>query len=220
MRRIPFRAFRAHRRVSAALVPMLVTLLATLTILVRTSVRLRPMVETMAVSNAVNQISLAVGRAAADSLRSAGIDYSAFVNVATDADGKVASLSMNATACGEFRRRFIDCLCSQIEQINEQNLRVSIGSLTGILWLSALGPDIRVTIRSVGDVSAEYENEFTSVGINQTKHAVYLRATVAIQLMIPGKIIPVVLEETVCLAETVIVGDVPNAYLNLQDGDS
>ena len=104
--------------------------------------------------------------------------------------------------------------------IESQDFYIPMGNLSGVLWLSALGPDVRVLVRSVGDVSADYENEFSDVGINQTRHAIYLKVSVTIQLMIPGRIIPVTAEDRVCVAETVIVGEVPSTYLNLPDGDN
>jgi hypothetical protein len=81
-----------------------------------------------------------------------------------------------------------------------------------------VGPNIRVSVHSVGDVSVVFDNEFTSAGVNQTRHAVYLNVSVTIYLLIPGEIIPVSAEERVCIAEMVIVGEVPDTYLNLQDG--
>lgn len=220
MRRSLHRPFRPRHRFPVAATPVVLTLFATAVFFIRLSARLKPLVETIAVSNAVNHISLAISDAAAESLLSNTVGYSGFVDVATDANGRVSSLSIKAAESSEFKARFISCLCRHLELIEAQDLAVPLGNLSGILWFSALGPDIRVMVRSIGDVSAEYENEFTGVGVNQTRHAVYLRVSVTIQLMIPGDIIPVTAEERVCIAETVIVGEVPDSYLNLQDGDN
>ena len=220
MRRVPHRPFRVQRHLSSAVIPVFSTLILTAMILAWISSQFRPLVETITVSNAINQITLAVGNSAADSLLSLNMDYSGFVDIVTNTDGEVTSLSMKVAEGNEYKREFINCLYSRLGEIERHDLTVPVGNLTGILWLSALGPDIRVAVRSVGDISVDYANEFTSVGINQTRHAVYLCVTVAIQLMIPGEIIPVIAEEKVCIAETVIVGEVPGTYLNLQDGDN
>ena len=97
-------------------------------------------------------------------------------------------------------------------------LAIPLGNLTGIVLFSALGPSVRVRVQSVGDVKTAYENEFTSAGVNQTKHSIYLNTEVTVYLLIPGEIIPVTVQERVCVAETIIVGDVPDTYLNLKDG--
>ena len=220
MRRYLRRSFRPRYRYSAAWLPVVISLVLAAVLFILLSRRMKPMVKTIAVSNAVNEISLAVSRAASECLLDGESDYLSFVDVITNETGQVTSLSFRVNEGNRFREKFIGQLCNGIENIEPQALSVPLGNLSGVLWLSALGPNVRVSIYSVGDVSTEYVNEFTSVGINQTKHSIFLKATVTIYLMIPGEIIPVSAEETVCLAETVIVGEVPETYLNLQDGDN
>ena len=220
MRRYLRRPFRPCYRFPVIVPPVLITFLVAVVMFSRLSARLEPLIETLAVSNAVNQISTSVSSAAAEAMFETQLNYDNFVDLNTDSDGQVTSLSFQPIAGTRFKQTFISLLCRQLEAIESQDLAVPVGNLTGTLWLSALGPDVRVLVRSIGDVTAEYEHEFTSVGVNQTRHAVYLKVAVVIQLMIPGKIIPVAAEERVCIAETVIVGDVPNTYLNLQDGDN
>jgi len=126
------------------------------------------------------------------------------------------SLSLRAIESSHFKRQVIDLLTQQLEQITSDELEIPLGTLTGELLFSALGPSVRVRVQSIGHVSAAYQNEFTSVGINQTKHSVYLEMTIMINLLIPGDIITVQSVERVCIAETIIIGDVPDTYLNLQ----
>ena len=78
---------------------------------------------------------------------------------------------------------------------------------------------MRVRVDSVGEVTADYENLFTSAGVNQTLHQVNLKILATVYLFLPGEVLPVSVSSTVCVAETVIVGETPDTYLNLEKGN-
>ena len=90
---------------------------------------------------------------------------------------------------------------------------VPLGNLTGWMLFSGLGPKLRVSIDSVGDVVAEVRNQFDSAGINQTHHQVLMDLSVTVHLFIPGEVTSVTVDTTMCLAETILIGTVPNSYL-------
>ena len=77
---------------------------------------------------------------------------------------------------------------------------------------------MRVRVDSVGEIAADYTNSFTAAGVNQTLHRVSLDITATIYLFLPGKILPVSVSSSVCVAETVIVGETPDTYLDLGKG--
>ena len=94
-----------------------------------------------------------------------------------------------------------------------------LGTLTGQPLLSGAGPRVRVSVDSVGEVTADYANSFTSAGVNQTLHRVCLDIHATVRLFLPGEVLPVSVSSSVCVAETVIVGETPDTYLNLDKGD-
>ena len=181
---------------------------------------MKPLIETMAISKTVNLISLAISEETDDSLADEELTYPDFVSMESGERGQVTSLSFKVSEGTRFKRLVTARLVERLETIHPDELAIPLGNLTGVLLLSALGPSVRVRLHSVGDVKTEYENEFTAAGVNQTKHGIYLRIEVTVYLLIPGEIIPVSVEERVCVAETIIVGEVPDTYLNLQDGEN
>lgn len=217
-RQIIRRPFRSKRRLPSAIPLVSVMIVGSSILLSSITGRMRPVVETMATSNAVNEISLAVSESVELSLSAQQAKYSDFVDVTCDEHGRITSLSFKTLESNALKHKFISYLSARLKEIDSEVLSVPIGNLSGVLLLSARGPDVRVSVHSIGDVSAVFENEFSSAGVNQTRHSVYLNVSVTIYLLIPGKIIPVTAEERVCVAETVIVGEVPSTYLNLQDG--
>lgn len=198
--------------------PLLLVVAASLVFFHGLTERIEPMVETIAASKAVNLISLAINDAVDESLIGEQLGYQDFVETKTGEMGQITSLAFKTTEGARFKRLVTDRMIFSIGEINTNDLEIPLGNLSGVMLLSALGPNIRVKVQSVGDVTTEYRNEFTAAGVNQTRHSIYLDVSATIYLLIPGKVLPVTVEESVCLAETVIVGDVPDTYLNLQNG--
>ena len=182
------------------------------------SSRLKPLIETMAVSKTVNLISLAISEETDNSLAEEMLSYPDFVTLETNQDGQVTMLSFRTAENTRFKRLMTERLIARLESIDPNVLSIPLGNLTGVVLFSALGPSIRVRVQSVGDIKTAYENEFTAAGVNQTKHSVYLKTEATVYLLIPGEIIPVTVQERVCVAETIIVGDVPDTYLNFKNG--
>ena len=91
---------------------------------------------------------------------------------------------------------------------------IPLGVLTGIDIISALGPKLPIQVISVASAEGTYRNDFSSAGINQTLHRIYLDITVTAKLLLPGSIVETVVFTPICVAETVIIGQVPQTYLN------
>lgn len=212
------RLVRARRRMPSAVLPLLLTAALSFGFFRYLSLQMKPLIETMAVSETINLISLAITEETDNSLVAEELNYPDFVTMESGENGQVTSLSFRVSEGARFKRLVTAQLVERLEHIDPDELAIPMGNLTGVLLLSALGPSVRVRLQSVGDVRTEYENEFVSAGVNQTKHSVYLRVEVTVYVLIPGEIIPVTVEERVCVAETIIVGEVPDTYLSLQDG--
>lgn len=82
--------------------------------------------------------------------------------------------------------------------------------------LAGRGPGVKITISSVGDVETDLRSEFTSQGINQTLHRVYLQVKCNVNILTPFDNISREITNQVLLMENVIVGNIPNTYYNLE----
>lgn len=181
--------------------------------------RLRPVLETAASSQATNLMTQAIDAAVDNCLQENQMDYSDFVTLETDAAGKVTSITSNTTANSRFKRQVVEAVIRQLGALDSDELGVPLGSLTGQPLLSGAGPRVRVRVDSVGEVTADYDNTFTSAGVNQTLHRVCLNINAVVYLFLPGEVYPVSVSSSVCVAETVIVGETPDTYLNLEKGN-
>lgn len=202
----------------AVLLPVGVSLVLACLLLRAVNGRLRPVLEAAASSQATNLMTQAIDAAVDNCLQENGMGYSDFVTLETDAAGKVTSITSNTAANSRFKRQVVEAVIRQLGALDSGELGVPVGSLTGQPLLSGAGPRVRVTVDSVGDVTADYANSFTSAGVNQTLHRVCLEISATVRLFLPGEVLPVSVSNSICVAETVIVGETPDTYLNLEKG--
>ena len=181
--------------------------------------RLRPVLETTAATKATNLMVQAIDIAVDNCLQENDMSYRDFVTLETDTAGKVSSITTNTVANSRFKRQVVEAVIRQLGTMDSEALGVPLGTLIWQPLLSGAGPRVRVKVDSVGEVTAEYSNTFTSAGVNQTLHRVCLEITATVYLFLPGEILPVSVSSSVCVAETVIVGETPDTYLNLEKGN-
>lgn len=84
----------------------------------------------------------------------------------------------------------------------------------GISGLSGISPSIKVAMERAGSIDSRIDSEFTSVGINQTLHRIYLNLKCSIGILTPFKTVTKDVYSKILLTETVIVGEVPSTYYN------
>ncbi len=175
-------------------------------------VQLRPLLEQLAttrVSNAVNRI---VTEAVDEAVKSGEIRYDQLIRFEKDQEGKITAISSDFAAFNRLQSEILDRVLSRVDDIPARELAIPIGNLTGSALLAGRGPRIRVRMESVGSSSAYFENEFTSAGINQTRHQIILHVDVYVGILLPGFTTATKVSHAVTVAETVIVGSVPDTY--------
>lgn len=202
----------------AVVVPVAIALAAVGILLHTLNGRLRPVLEAEARSQATNLMTQTIAAAVDNCLQENHMDYGDFVRLEKDGAGKVTSITSNTAANSRFKRQVTEAIVRQLGTLDSDALGVPLGTLTGQPLLSGAGPRVRVRVDSVGEVTADYANSFTSAGVNQTLHQVCLDITATVYLFLPGEVLPVSVHSSVCVAETVIVGETPDTYLNLEKG--
>lgn len=186
------------------------TLLLALTVAV--VLHMKPVVVDLATartSNAVNRIVVAAVNDAVDSGR---IDYEQLVDFDKDADGHVTALRSNMAAFNRLQASIADDILQRMAEVSSTDLAIPIGTLTGSPLLAGRGPCLRVRMQSVGTATARFDNQFSSAGINQTRHRIILNVDVHVSILLPGLTTYTKVSNEISVAETVIVGGVPETY--------
>lgn len=179
---------------------------------------LLPVLETAARDQVSNLVTAVIQRAADDCLSDESAAYGDFVQLEMGPDGRVAALTSDTAVSTRFRRQLTDAVLAELETLEASPISIPLGTLTGQPLLSGKGPRVKVRFSGAGTVSAEYANSFTAAGVNQTRHQVVLQLTVDLALFLPGEILPVSVSAGIPVAETVIVGEPPDTYLDMQQG--
>lgn len=172
------------------------------------NVRIRPIMTALAAAQVNNEVLRLLGQAAEELT----ISYDDVVKLEKDSDGKIIALKSDMSAVSAYRTRLLEYLVKHEGDLKQRTMRIPLGALTGIELLSASGPGVPVKILSIGAPSSRFENVFSSAGINQTRHQIMLHITVSASFLLPGVTDQTEITTQICVAETVIVGSVPEHY--------
>ena len=104
----------------------------------------------------------------------------------------------------------------QFKEIEDETIEIPMGAITGNKYLAGSGPNININVISTGNILTEIKNEFETSGINQTVYRIYLELTCKVSVVTQYKTIEDSIVNQVLLVETVIVGNVPQSYYNLE----
>lgn len=177
--------------------------------------QVRPAVIAVASDHLSNQISGQIHDVVNAELAEEGITYNDICTVQWNSDGDIVALQTDMARLSQLKSTITTQVAKEFDNsLIAQEVEIPLGNLFPVLPFSGRGPSICVVVMSVGNISAEFENEFTSDGINQTLHRVVLTVTAQLRLLVPGGVYTYTDETQMVLAETVLLGDVPNSYFN------
>ena len=154
---------------------------------------------------------------AADELIDQGVSYDSLVKVTLGEDGSVRLLQSDAAGMNSLAARASLTAQEKLNALADQSVAVPLGSALGVTLLAGAGPKISVHRLPVGAVVTAYETAFTSAGINQTRHRVLLTMTAQVRLVLPTGASSVEAVTQVAVAESIIVGQVPDSFVNVGD---
>lgn len=110
----------------------------------------------------------------------------------------------------------------RFQNLKDETIQIPMGVLLGNKYLAGIGPNIDIKIIPAGNILTEIKNEFETKGINQTVYRIYLELTCKVSIVSQYKTIEEDITSQILLVETLIVGDVPESYYNLEgiNGDN
>jgi sporulation protein YunB len=139
-------------------------------------------------------------------------DYRALVDIQKNEGGDITSIESNTVMMNRLKAKLSAQIQDGITNIDSVDLSVPAGNLSGFLMLAGRGPKIPVSLLSAGDVHVDFVNAFSHAGINQTKHEVSLHVRIRVSVVLPSGSETVELTSAVPVAETIIVGKVPEVF--------
>lgn len=144
------------------------------------------------------------------------ISYDDIMNIKTDKDGNIVMIQANTVELNRIGSNVALSVQKRIQSIGARGVKISLGVLAKNDLFAYYGPKVTFKMQPIGSVVTSYRSEFQSAGINQTRHIVYLDITSTVQVVIPLARNMVTVTSNIPIAESIIVGKVPNTYANIE----
>lgn len=156
-----------------------------------------------------------LNQSAEELLASGDVTYDSLMKVVTDGQEQVRLIQANTPEMNRLASKVSLLAQSKLLERGDQHVRVPLGSALGMTLFAGAGPKISVRVLPVGSVHAEFHTDFQTAGINQTRHRVSLILTAQVQLVLPTGSKKVEVSTQVAMAESIIVGDVPDTFTDV-----
>lgn len=140
--------------------------------------------------------------------------YDNLVNITTNIDGDITLIQANSIQINMLMKDLIKTSQLKLEKIGADGLNIPIGTFTGLNILNGKGPTINIGLIPIGDVACNFYSEFISAGINQTLHRLYVTIDTNVSVILPFSTNTVKTITDILICESVIVGEIPEVYLN------
>lgn len=199
-------------RAQKALLGCLLAALCLMTLLIVFAFHLKTLLGGLAVTRVSNSVNRLVTEAVNDAVNSGEIQYDELITFQKDASGRITAFQSNMAAFNRLQADITGDVLQRLAEVSDTELSIPLGTLTGSALLAGRGPRFRVRMQSVGSCSAHFENAFEHAGINQTTHSILLYVDVSVSILLPGFNTSAKVSNAFSVAETVIVGDVPDTY--------
>ena len=175
---------------------------------------LSPTITVLAETKALELANRSINKAVAEVVKD-DINYSDLINTKLDSQGKITLMQSNTIMMNKIASDVALLIQEELKQIKTTTSYIPIGTALKSPILAKYGPQLKVSIEPIGTVSVDFKTDFESSGINQTRHRIYLEAKTQVKVVIPLTTSTKEVKAQIPICETVIIGDVPNSYVNL-----
>ena len=207
---------RRFRRFPARRAPLPFQLLALaiafLCVLLLLDARLRPTLRALAALQAESLAVQTMHQAAAELLAENAAAYRDLVQLHTDENGAAQSVTTDAIRLNQLKSALTLGLAQRMDVLNRSRVSIPLGSALGVDFLAGRGPLLHVRLTMAGSVQTDFSQSFDAAGINQTRHRILLHIRTQIYILLPGQNSYETVETDLCVAETIIVGAVPEVW--------
>ena len=202
-----------HLRIRSFFRTMTVLLIASFALLLMFRSRYQDVIRELAETQVKNTTSDLTNDAIAKQIADGIIQYDRIVFFEKDLEGRITALKTNMSEVNRLKTDILNIINDEILALDTSDIGIPLGSLFFPEILSGKGPAIPVHILSIRNSDASFASSFMQAGINQTLHRLNMLVSVDVAVLVLGKTDSFTVNSEVVVAETVIVGDVPNTFL-------
>ena len=170
-------------------------------------------IQSLAETQITNTTSDLTNDAIAHQIASGDIRYDRIVYFEKDLDGRITALKTNMSEVNRLKTDILNIINDEILALDTMDIGIPLGSLFLPQFFSGKGPLIPVHILSIRNSDAAFASNFSQAGINQTIHQLTMLVSIDVAMLVLGKTSSFTITSEVVVAETVIVGQVPQTFL-------
>jgi len=175
---------------------------------------LRPTITVLAETKAMELANRSINKAVGDIVKDK-INYSDLIYTKLDSQGKISMIQSNTVLMNQVASDVALEIQNELKQVKTTTSYIPIGTALKSPILAKYGPQLKVSIQPIGTVSVDFKTSFESAGINQTRHTIYLEVKTQVKVVIPLTTSTKEVKAQIPICETIIVGDVPESYVNV-----
>ncbi len=146
-------------------------------------------------------------------------EYSDFMRIIYDSNGDVAALETNSASVALVSGKITTAVIEELNKRDTFTVGIPVGNLSGGAIFAGKGPNIKIKVKVSPKITYKIDNEFFESGINQTLHRILIGINVESYALLPLAPQEIDVDTEYCIAETVIVGKVPEAYTKINRFD-
>ena len=210
MRKIRLHKLRTRSKLWITLAILLVILVS---VLLYFNFYVNPVIIQISEASVKSQTSQSVNSAVYSVINNTNV-YDEIITINTDAEGNITSFQVKSILVNRLGKEIGRAAQKNIEVMGSEGVDIPLGTLTGIPLLVGKGPNITFKLQPIGSISTTFNSEFVSAGINQTNHRIYMNVRASITLVLPTATRSITTDTQILLCESVIVGKIPDTYLN------
>ena len=142
------------------------------------------------------------------------LSYDKLVNITYSSDNEVEFVEVDSVEVNIIIRDITKRVQDEFENLGKEGIKIALGTFSGIPFLYNIGPQVSLRLVPIGIVNTNINSNFISAGLNQTLHRLNFNVSANIGMILPGRNQNYVTELEVMLCESIIVGKIPQIYLN------
>lgn len=141
-----------------------------------------------------------------------GLEYDDLFSVVKNEEGDIEMVQANSPEINMIAREIANLAQANLDELGLKEISIPIGTFTGLALLMGIGPDVTISVMPIGSALCDFVSYFTSAGINQTLHKIYIDVHATINIVTPIDEPTITVKAEVLVAENLIVGNVPQFY--------
>lgn len=189
---------------------VIITLVLSLLLLGAFRSRYHETIRSLAYTQVSNTTSDLINDAIDKQIAAGDIQYDRIVYFEKDLEGRITALKTNMSEVNRLKTAILNIINDEILALSTSDLGIALGSLILPEFLSGKGPQIPIEILSIRNSDAAFSSDFSEAGINQTLHKLSMNISIDVSVLVLGKAESFTISSQVVVAETIIVGQVPD----------